>query len=68
MNGEDLYQVAGGTSIKFHCLLSVLQLKPGNKKEPKGSGLCRLHKAFMLVLSFALSSSFIFIAMNENVA
>ena len=35
-----------GTSIKFHCLLSVLQMKPGNKKEPKGSGLHRLHKAF----------------------
>ena len=58
MNGEDSYQVAGGTSIKFHCLLSVLQMKPGNKKEPKGSALHSLHKVFMFVLSFALSPSF----------
>ena len=43
INGEDFYQVAGGM---------VLQMKPVNKKEPKGSGLHRLHKAFMCSIEF----------------
>ena len=54
-------EVAGGM---------VLQMKPVNKKEPKGSGL---QKAFMCSIEFGtFFSSFLFffflIAMNDNVA
>ena len=46
--------------------LSVLQMKPVNKKEPKGSGLHRLHKTFMCSIEF--DTFFVLIGMNDNVA